>query len=166
MLFCTHVTAQCSAVIGDGDFEAQRNNVVSKPWVAEGQAGIDVHKNLSFRGSNNAWARNTKGWNAIRQRIRLSEGLTYTLRAYIRTSGNIHDGYFGFRDENQKPVSEIKFSSLTGYKELRVKFRPARTGYYNIFAGFWAPNQDAWIQVDYVQVDFPCDDVNLVPADQ
>jgi hypothetical protein len=148
------------------NFELQRRDTVSAPWIAEGRSGIDIRRNLSYGGSNNAWARNNTGWNAIRQPVRLSAGVTYTLKAFVRTSGNVGDGYFGFRDASQHPVSEIKFGPVTGYRELRVQFRPTRTGSYNVFTGFWAPNQDAWIQVDNVRVEFPCSDVVLIPANQ
>jgi hypothetical protein len=164
-LLSWHTTmGQCVSVLRDGDFEAQRRGTVSAPWVGEGAAGIDIARSLSHHGSNNAWARNTTGWNAIRQPVRLSEGVTYTLKAFVRTSPNVRDAYFGFRDAAQRPVSEIKFGPLPAYRELRVRFRPNRTGSYNVFTGLWALNQDSWIQVDYVRLEFPCDDVNLVPA--
>jgi hypothetical protein len=156
--------AQCVSPLRDGDFEAQRSGAVSTPWIAEGRTGIDVRRGLSHRGGNNAWARNNSGWNAIRQPARLTAGVSYTVHAFIRTSGNVRDGYFGFRDAAQHPVSERKFGPLPEYGELRVQFRPPRTGTYNVFAGFWAPNADAWIQVDDVQIGFPCDDVQLNPV--
>ncbi|MCU0239431.1 MAG: hypothetical protein MUC29_08315 [Pyrinomonadaceae bacterium] len=156
--------SQCVAPMKDGDFEQQRSNTPSSPWVAEGQAGIDRNKGNSQKGRNNAWARNTTGWNAIRQTVRLYAGTTYTLKGYIRSSSNVTDGYFGFRGADQKPVSEIKFGSSTAYKELKVTFKPSRTGNYNIFAGFWSPNADSWIQIDNVSIAFPCDDVVLNPV--
>ena len=158
--------AQCVGPLRDGSFEEATKGTVNKSkWVKEGIAGIDINAGLSFRGRNNAWVRNTTGWNAIRQAVQLSEGVSYTLRAFIRTSGNVRDGYFGFRDAGQHPVSEIKFGQSPVYRQLTVRFKPARTGRYYIFAGLWAPNQDAWIQVDEVTVSFPCNDVELIPAD-
>src|SRR5262245_16341690 len=75
------VMAQCASVLRDGDFEQQRLNTVSAPWIAEGRAGVDIGRRLSFHGSNNAWARNNTGWNAIRQPVRLFAGVLYTLKA-------------------------------------------------------------------------------------
>ncbi len=164
MLPAHHAQAICASVLRDGDFEIQPRATVSAPWVAEGQAGIDLRRGLSARGRNNAWARNTTGWNGIRQPVRLHAGVPYTLKALVRASGNVRDGYFGFRDARQRPLSEIRFGGLGTYQELRVSFRPGRTGDYNVFAGFWAPNQDAWIQVDTVRVEFPCEDVILNPV--
>ncbi|SOD03339.1 hypothetical protein SAMN05216486_11034 [bacterium JGI 053] len=157
--------AQCVGVLRDGTFEAQRIGTVSAPWIAEGSAGMDVGRGLAHGGRNNAWARRNTGWNAIRQPVRLIAGVTYTLRAFVRTSENVRDGYFGFRDAAQHPVSEVKFGPLPAYGELRVTFRPTVTGPYNVFAGFWAPNQDAWIQVDDVRVTTPCNDTAANPVD-
>ena len=69
----------------DGSFEQQRSSFVSSPWAAEGQAGIDIRKGYSQSGANNAWARNTTGWNAIRQTVRLTAGKVYTLKAFVVT---------------------------------------------------------------------------------
>jgi hypothetical protein len=166
MIPVQNATALCASVLRDGDFEGQRSNFVSSPWIPEGRTGIDIRRGLSFHGFNNAWARNNTGWNAIRQPVRLFAGQRYTLRAFIRSSGNVRDGYFGFRDSSQRPVSEIRFGPLSTYQELRVLYKPRVTGLYNIFSGFWAPNQDSWIQVDNVRIDFPCDDVDLNPVDE
>ncbi len=162
---CPTAVAQCVSVLRDGDFELQRSGSISAPWIAEGRSGIDIGRGFSYRGRNNAWARNITGWNAIRQLVRLSAGVTYTLKAFVRTSGNVTDGYFGFRDASQRPVSEIRFGPMTSYRELVVRYRPTRTGDYNIFTGIWALNQDTWIQVDYVRIEFPCDDVILNPVE-
>lgn len=157
--------AQCVGVLRDGDFEGQRAATASAPWAGEGRTGIDIGRGLSQHGRNNAWARHNTGWNALRQTVRLIGGVTYTLRAFVRTSGNVRDGYFGFRDAAQRPVSEIKYGPLPAYTELRVTYRPRTTGTYNVFSGFWAPNQDAWMQLDNVRVTSPCNDVHLNPVE-
>jgi hypothetical protein len=138
--------AQCVAVLRDGGFEMQTGTTVGAPWVAEGTAGIDLGRGLAHSNLNNAWARRSTGWNAIRQRVRLFAGKTYVLTGFVRTSGNVRAGYFGFRNAAQHPVAEVRFGSLPGYSRLRVSFRPTATGWYNVFTGFWAPGQDAWIR--------------------
>jgi hypothetical protein len=160
-------TAQaiCASPLLDGNFERQNRNTVSRPWVAEGKAGIDVGKRLSAEGRNNAWARSASGWNAIRQQVQLSQGVPYILTGAIRSSGNMRDGYFGIRDAAQKPVSEVKFGPLGNYRRLEVRYTPAYSGWHNIFAGFWATGKDAWIQIDDIQLMAPCNDVILKPAD-
>jgi hypothetical protein len=157
--------AQCVGVLRDGTFEAQASAVVSAPWIAEGRAGIDIGRGLAHAGRTNAWVRANAGWNAVRQPVRLIAGVTYTLRAFVRTSGNVRDGYFGFRDAAQRPVAEVKFGPLPAYTELSVTFSPGVTGAYNVFSGFWAPSQDAWIQVDDVRVTSPCNDTVQNPVD-
>lgn len=156
--------AVCVSPLKDGSFEGQRSRFVSAPWVAEGRAGIDIRRGLSYSGANNAWARNNSGWNGIRQRVWLYKNTVYTLKAYVR-SANVQAGYFGFRYASQRPVREIKFGSTwRGYRQLRVSFRPTSTGRYYVFTGFWAPGSDAWIQIDSVRVEAACNDVVLNPA--
>lgn len=156
--------AVCVAKLSDGDFESQRSRAVRSPWFLEGRGGIDIGRSLSYSGKNNAWVRHNSGWNAIRQPVRLLAGTVYTLTARVRTSGNVRDGYFGFRDARQRPVAEIKFGPLPTYQELRVQFRPTQTGTYNIFAGIWALNQDTWAQIDNVDVDYFCNDNIGIPS--
>ncbi|GLW29307.1 hypothetical protein [Actinoplanes regularis] len=148
--------AICLALPRDSGFEQQRSGSVRSPWIGEGRVGIDRGKGYSLSGSNNAWARNVSGWNAIRQSVYLYKGELHTLTVAIRSSGNVRDGYTGFRNEAQRPVAEVKFGPLTRYRTLRVQFRPAVTGRYNLFAGFWALGQDAWIQIDEVHLERPC----------
>lgn len=157
--------AQCVGVLRDGGFEMQASAVVETPWVAEGRAGIDIGRGLAHAGRTNAWARASTGWNAIRQPVRLTAGTTYVLAAFVRTSGNVRDGYFGFRDASQRPVAEVKFGPLPAYTLLRVSFRPTVTGSYFVFTGFWALGQDAWIQVDDLGVAYPCNDTAANPVD-
>jgi hypothetical protein len=148
----TPVLASCAATVSDGGFEQQQVTSVQRPWVREGRAGMDIGNRLSLSGRNNAWIRHNQGWNGIRQAVNLRAGSTYTLTAMVRTSGNLTDGYFGFRDAQQRPVSEIKFGAMTNYRELKVVFRPHQTGTYHVFTGLWALNQDTWAQIDEVQV--------------
>ena len=164
---CRMATAQCASSLTDGDFEEQSRERVGIPWYVEGKAGTYRRHGLSYRGDNNAWARSNTEWNGIfHYPILLTAGVNYTLKAFVQTSENVRDGYFGFRSQDRRPVSEIKFGSLPAYKELKVQFRPARTGRYPVFIGFWAPNQDAWIHVDHVRLESPCHDVQANPADQ
>jgi hypothetical protein len=157
--------AQCASMARDGTFESQTRARVSSPWMQEGNAVIERGLGNARAGENNALLRNTTGWNAVRQRVQLTAGRLYTLRAFVRTTGNVRDGYFGFRDAAQRPVREIKFGPMNGYRELRVAFRPAASGTYNVFGGFWAPGQDAWVRLDDVRLDGPCEDTAQNPVD-
>ena len=152
------VKASCAFRPDDPSFEQQRSRSVSRPWALEGAGGIDIGKGLSQSGPNNAFVRNSQGWNAIRQRVVLQAGSRYTINAYVRTSSNVQDGYFGFRNANQKPVAEIKYGPLLQYSPLKVSFVPTVTGEYFIFAGIWAVNGDSWAQFDNYRLDFPCND--------
>jgi hypothetical protein len=151
-------TASCATIVSDGSFERQVSSTVGAPWLAENHAGIDIGRGYSYAGANNAWARNTTGWNAVRQPVSLTGGAFYQLTIAVRTSPNVSAGYLGFRDGAQRPVAEARFGPLSTYQQLYVGFRPSQTGTFNVFAGFWAPNQDSWIQIDAVSIAGPCDD--------
>jgi hypothetical protein len=90
--------------------------------------------------------------------VQLTGGVSYQLTIAVRTSSNVSAGYLGFRDSAQRPVAETRFGPLVSYQKLSVNFIPAQTGTFNVFAGFWAPNQDSWIQVDAVNIATQCDD--------
>ncbi|AFY35469.1 hypothetical protein [Calothrix sp. PCC 7507] len=157
--------ASCASPLSGGDFEGQPSQRVSSPWVAEGRVGVDQGLNYSYAGKNNVWMRNVSGWNGIRQRVKLQPNTQYKLTAYVRTSGNVTDGYFGVRDAQQKVFSEQKFGSLPRYTPLTIQFRTGNESTYNIFTGFWALGQDSWVQVDdYRLTGGSCGDVELVPA--
>jgi hypothetical protein len=160
--------AQCVGTgFKDGDFELQRANFVNSPWVAEGKAGIEVGRGFSFRGRNNAWARNAGGWNAIRQQVRLFKGVKYTLQGYVRTSSNVRDGYFGFRNAAGQVAFEHHFSSRPKWVRMWVTFRPRTTGRHYVFAGIWGPGSDAWMRIDNLTLSFGCNDTagHGVPGD-
>ncbi|MGH1397027.1 MAG: hypothetical protein ACRAVC_23775 [Trichormus sp.] len=144
----TQTHASCAAPLSGGNFEGQTSQTVSSPWAGEGRVGIDRGLGYSHSGSNNAWMRNVSGWNGIRQRVILQPNTQYLLTAYVRTSGNVTDGYFGVRDARQKVFSELKFGSLPRYTQLTLRFRTGNETEYNIFTGFWALGQDSWVQVD------------------
>jgi hypothetical protein len=160
--------AQCASILSDGDFEEQRSDRLGIPWTPEGRAAIDPKRGLSYRGDNNAWAGKKAGWSGFyHYPTRLSAGREYVLTAFVKTSGDVHDGYFGFRDKTKRPVIELKkFGPLPNYKELTVKFRPATTGLYNVFIGFWAPTPESWIRVDLMRLDSGCQDVNANPGER
>ncbi|MBD2298652.1 hypothetical protein H6G80_10060 [Nostoc sp. FACHB-87] len=145
--------ASCTAPYGNLDFEQQPHP--SSYWETEGRAGFDVNKGYSFSGKNNAWMRNVSDWNGIRQQVRLQPNSNYILEAYVRTSPNVTDGYFGMRDTEQKVWSELKFGSLPQYTKLTLQFRTGNATTYNIFTGFWALGQDSWVQVDHYSLKGP-----------
>ncbi|BAY23649.1 hypothetical protein NIES2100_34410 [Calothrix sp. NIES-2100] len=142
------VKASCPTPLFDGDFEEQSSQIVASPWVAEGKTDIDRGMGNSNSGQNNVSMRNVTGWNSISQRIKLQPNTEYELKAYVRTSENVTDGYFGVRDANQNAFVELKFGRLSQYIPLTLRFVTGNESEYNIFTGFWAVGQDSWVQVD------------------
>jgi hypothetical protein len=153
------VHAQCIAKPNDRSFENQRTNNIALPWQLEGRGGIDgADKKLAQSGLKNVWLRHNQGWNAIRQQVSLSAGEPYTLKMYVRTSVNMHNGYVGFRDKRQKVVSEVKIDAQLQYTVITVKYTPTISDTYFIFGGFWATEGDTWMQIDNVELLYPCRD--------
>src|SRR5438045_3081311 len=113
ILFSHGAISQCACPLRDGNFEEAQELKRITWWKGEGSAGVEFKKSQSYAGSNNGWVRSETGrWNAIKQAVHLEAGFTYTLTAFIKTSDNVRDGYFGFRDASQHPVSEIKFGQF------------------------------------------------------
>ena len=156
---------QCRSPLDDPSFEYQRDpSKVQRPWALEGKGGIEIDQEHAQSGDNNAYLRNKEGWNAFRQPVTLNANLTYTLRVYVRTSPNMHDGYVGFRNQYQKVMSEVKIDQQPNYRVITVNFKPRTTGLYHIFAGFWATQGDTWMKIDNVEIRFPCNDTIAIPA--
>ena len=169
LLVCHTAGAQCTSILSDGDFEEQPlSGKLRSPWYSEGGAGIDPKRGLSYRSDNNAWVGKKVGWNAIFHfPTPLSKGVLYTLTAFVRTSDDARDGYFGFRNKDQSVVKELqKFGPIHTYRELKLRFRPERTDSYRVFIGFWSRSPESWIRVDYVSLDSPCNDTITNPGEQ
>jgi hypothetical protein len=147
--------AYCLSVADPG-FEGQPSDGVSTPWLTEGPdpKGIDRGKGLSHSGSNNAWIRtNSRNWNAIDQVVGVSHDRKYRLTVWIRSSGVPGTGYFGVRDlSSNKPIAETTFGTVATYQKLTVVFDSAANSSVRIFAGYWAPGSDSWIQADDIDI--------------
>ena len=76
---------------------------------------------------------------------------TYTVTAWIRTSANNTDGYFGLRTAGGQVLGEQRFGRLDGYTKLRVTVNTGANTSLVLYAGLWA-NGDTWFQIDDVSV--------------
>lgn len=151
--------------VADGGFEGQATSTVSPPWRGEGGGGKGIDRGLGFAhsGANNAWIRTTSGWNAVKQVVSVMPNTNYRLTGWVRNSNNFiccqpqTGGYFGVRagsDVTTSPLAETSFGGLPSYTQLTVDFNPGSNGSVTVFAGYWAPGADSWVQID---------DVSLVP---
>jgi hypothetical protein len=66
-------------LVGHPGFEQQPSSSASSPWYVEGAGGIDRNLGFARTGLNNAWVRNSSGWNAIKQEISVVPNTSYTL---------------------------------------------------------------------------------------
>lgn len=130
--------------------EQQSSSSASSPWYVEGAGGIDRNLGFARTGLNNAWVRNSSGWNAIKQEVSVVPNTSYTLTGWVRTSGNHSDGYFGARQLNGGPIlNEVRFAQPLGsYTRLTVTFNSGPNHGVELFAGTWAHNGDTWLQAD------------------
>jgi hypothetical protein len=131
----------------DGGFESPGLG----PWVCQGNCGADHGAGLARTGTGNGWVRNTSGWNDLHQTFSVTANRTYTVSAWIRTSANNTDGYFGIRTPGGQVVGEKKFTRLDGYTNVTATVNSGSNTSLVIYAGLWA-NGDTWAQVDDVAV--------------
>jgi hypothetical protein len=141
-------------LVGHPGFEQQTSSSATSPWYVEGNGGIDRGLGFARTGANNAWVRNSSGWNAIKQEVAVVPNTDYTLTGWVRTSNNHADGYFGARVLNAGPIlSEARFTQPLGsYTQLTVSFNSGPNHSVELFAGTWALNGDTWLQVDDVSL--------------
>ncbi len=141
-------------LVGQSGFEQQPSSTPTSPWYANGNAGIDRNLGFAHTGSNNAWARNTSGWNALKQEIAVEPNSSYTLTGWIRTSASHGDGYFGARAAGNGPIlNEVHLTQAYGsYAEQSVTFNTGNRHSVEIYAGFWAHDVDTWMRMDDIRV--------------
>ncbi|GIO96701.1 hypothetical protein J14TS5_17870 [Paenibacillus lautus] len=140
--------ARDSNLVGHAGFESQTSSSLTSPWYSNGTAGVDRNLGFARTGANNAYARAGSGWNAIKQEIFVEPDTEYTLSAWIRTSDNNNDGYFGIRELGGGPVlNETTFQHIPGYTLKTVRFNSGIHHSLEIYAGMWATS-DTWIQAD------------------
>lgn len=118
------------------------------PWVCGGQCGLDS-ANLARTGTKNGWVRNNSGWNEIKQTITVQANRTYAVSAWIRTSTNNTDGYFGLKTASGTILGEKKFGRYDGYTNVTVNVNTGSNTSVVLYGGLWA-NGDTWLQIDDV----------------
>ncbi|GAA1688174.1 hypothetical protein GCM10009765_42060 [Fodinicola feengrottensis] len=139
--------------VTDPGFEKQPTSTVSAPWTVEGpdQHGID-RGGQQHSGTNNAWIRtSSKNWNAVTQVVPVKPNTSYRLTGWIRDTANVSGGYFGVRAGTTSSVlAETHYGSQPSYGQLTVPFTSGSNTTMTIYAGYWSPGADSWIQVDDV----------------
>jgi S-formylglutathione hydrolase FrmB len=131
----------------DGDFESPG----LAPWACTGSCGADHGAGTAHAGTGNGWVRNTSGWNDLHQTITVTANHTYTVSAWLRTSTNNADGYFGLRTQGGQVVGEQRFGRLDNYTKVTATVNSGSNTTLVVYAGLWA-NGDTWAQVDDVAV--------------
>jgi S-formylglutathione hydrolase FrmB len=131
----------------DGDFEAAGLG----PWACTTSCGADHGAGNGHGGTGNGWVRNNNNaWNDVHQTITLQANHTYTVKAWVRTSSNNTDGYFGVRTVGGQVLTETKFGNLPGYTLLSITVNTGSNTSVVVYGGLWAVNGDTWLQIDDV----------------
>lgn len=134
-------------------------------WFFTGNAGYDFGKGLAHFGPNNAWVRATSGWNAINRFQTVVPHTDYIVSAWLRFSDSLTDGYFSVRAAPElngegRILTERKLvgpnhpnPSKDNYNRFRLRFDTQGWERILLYVGLWGMGQDAWIQIDDVQVE-------------
>lgn len=120
-------------------------------WSCTNRCGADTG-GMSRSGSGNAWLRSDNGWNDVNQVLTVQPNRTYKVSAWMRTSANNTDGYFGLRTLGGQVVGEKKFGRFDGYTQVTVNVNSGSNSALTVFGGMWAVSGDTWVQVDDVSV--------------
>jgi S-formylglutathione hydrolase FrmB len=131
----------------DGGFESPGLG----PWVCQGNCGADHGAGVARTGTGNGWVRNASGWNDVHQTIAVTANRSYTVSAWIRTSANNADGYFGLRTPGGQVLGEQRFGRFDGYTKVTATINSGANTSLVIYGGLWA-NGDTWAQIDDVTV--------------
>jgi hypothetical protein len=93
--------------------------------------------------------RNNTGWNDAHQTIAVTANRVYMITAWVRTSTNNADGYFGLRTTGGQVLGEQRFGRLDAYTKLTANVNTGANTSVVLYAGLWA-NGDTWFQIDDV----------------
>jgi hypothetical protein len=144
-------TSVASNLLRDPGFESQTTNTVSSPWYVQGTdtKGIDRGLGYAHSGANNGWIRTTsRNWNALKQDVPVAPNTNYVLTAWIRSTANVVGGYFGVCTLPGTVISEVNYGFLPEYTSRTVTFNSGSNTTVSVYAGYWAPGADSFIQVD------------------
>jgi hypothetical protein len=150
--------------VPNGHFEFQSDGTPVPQWTGEGpdRKGVDrasqetKQNQWAHCGTSNAFieASSTGQWNALTQGVSVTPKQTVEVSAYVWTSAQVKEGYFGVRTAGSPmPYKEVKFAALSGgYQRLSVQFWSGPASGYTIFVGFWSPGGFSWLVVDDIDV--------------
>ncbi|MQA25131.1 MAG: hypothetical protein GEU94_06610 [Micromonosporaceae bacterium] len=152
-------TVHDGGVVDDQGFEEQLTDAVSAPWQKRGPgpSGVERDTGQARTGANVAALRSGNSgeeWNDIIQTVDVQPHRDYRLTGWIKTSGNLADGYFGVR-EGVTPTgayAEKKFGPLAAYKKVKVDFNSGDNTQMTIFIGCWSFGEPVQALIDDVSL--------------
>jgi hypothetical protein len=144
------------------DFESPREG-----WWFAGGAGLDYGKGLEHSGKGNGWVRNTRGWNAVNNWVKVQPNSECTVDARLRTSNTLTNGYMSVRRLNNdgsvgSVINEVKLVGAgfpnpqhRNYNRYTFNFNSGSKSIVLFYVGLWGNGKDSWIQADDAVVSCP-----------
>lgn len=139
-------------LVSDPGFEAQTAATLSPPWQLSGTGGIDK-TDLAHTGKNNAYLRGSLGSHQIQQNVAVRPHHRYRLSAWVRTADNNTETSLGIRTLRGKPLAQKTGGAHPQYTQVSVEFTSGPESLVQLHAGFYAHNQDTWLQLDDVTLE-------------
>ncbi len=139
-------------LMGDPSFERGALNGTGTGgfWACRGNCGLDTGTFWGHSGMDNAYVRYNSGWHDIHQTVPVTANTSYTLTAWLRTSANNDNGFFGVRATNDAVIAETNFRSVGPWSRYSVTFNSGSRTSVVVFAGVWTDHGDMWVQLDDV----------------
>ena len=145
-------------VVVDGSFEDQPSEEFISPWSKRGtgDSRVEQGNGKAHSGENSATLRGhaDKEWNDIIQTVDVQPNTNYRLTAWIRTTDNFSDGYFGIRDGTNPSGkhAEVPIEATREYTEFTVDFNSVDNTQMTIFIGKYQWGTETLARIDDVSM--------------
>lgn len=131
----------------DPGFEQQAGTVPSGAWGADPGATVETSQ-APHAGQKHVRIVANNGWREVRQIVRVEPSTNYRLSAWVKTSENASDGWFGARSTKTEFSGARRFDVLSSYTQLTYLFNSAGETELYIRVGMWAIRGEAWFATD------------------
>ncbi len=138
-------------LIQDLSYEMQTSNQVAPPWSSVGNATIELNAHHARSGENDVHLSSVNfAWTDASQLVNIKPNTTYTLSAYIYTSGNLDANLalFDVLAVAGPNLAEVHFGpSPSGYSLISLTFNSGPYSAVNVRVGF-SGMANTWLQAD------------------
>src|SRR5207245_927414 len=108
-----------------------------------------IETNDPHGGTNAVLERGVSGWNRTQQWINVQPSTFYHVSGWFRTSDNANDGWFSVRgNPNFGVLNQVHYGAMPAWQQLSFDFFSGDNTQVLLYAGYWAPGADSWVEVD------------------